>query len=442
MNHTHIEWWKPEPVHGDVHGDWWMEGRAGSGGWVPPVSAIPFWAAILFTFVLLFSPQAYFPGLAVFRPALLVIGTGIVFYLSDRWVHQQPLILWTREAWLAMGLFIWAAATVPFSIWPGGSASMLFDQFFKTLTMFWLLAHVVSSTNRLYQIAAALTVMGVGLSGFAIYNYASGAFIANDGVERLVGNEGGLTKNPNDMALMINLIMPLTISLFLSSKTIARRAVLLGAIVCELATVVMTYSRAGALTIGIIFVLYMWKLRRRRERSWLFAVAAVGILSLPMVPSSYYERLSTISSIESDQTGSSQERWSDMTIALKSILSNPIKGHGVGMNVNTMRDARGQEGRAVHNVYLEHALDLGLPGLMLFLLLVASCVKAARVAQERSMMKGKDTLFHLAQGIEISLIAYLVEGMFHPVSFQFYFYYIASLAVAVRRLALSEESYA
>jgi O-antigen ligase len=270
----------------------------------------------------------------------------------------------------------------------------------------------------------------------------TGAFIGNDGVERLVGNEGGLTKNPNDMALMINLITPLTISLFLNSKTMAHRMLLLCAIGCEIATVVMTYSRAGALTIGIIFVLYIWKLRRRQERSWLFAVAVVGILALPMIPSTYYERLSTISSIDSDQTGSSQERWSDMTIALKAFLSNPIKGYGVGMNVNTMREVRGQDGRAVHNVYLEHALDLGLPGLVIFLLLVASCVKAARSAQLQSLLKKNDALFYLAQGIEVSLIAYIVEGMFHPVSYHFYFYYIASLAVAARQIGVSEESYA
>jgi O-antigen ligase len=131
-----------------------------------------------------------------------------------------------------------------------------------------------------------------------------------------------------------------------------------------------------------------------------------------------------------------------MTIALKAFLSNPIKGYGVGMNVNTMREVRGQDGRAVHNVYLEHALDLGLPGLVIFLLLVASCVKAARSAQLQSLLKKNDALFYLAQGIEVSLIAYIVEGMFHPVSYHFYFYYIAGLAVAARQLGVSEESYA
>jgi len=436
MNHAQTEWWRPEPVRGN----WWTAVCSRSGSWKPPVSAVPFWAAVVFTAVTLFSPQSYFPELAVFRPALTVAGLGIVSYLSDRWVHGQPVVCWTREVYLVMALFLWAAATIPFSIWPGGSASMLLNQFLKTVTLFWLLAHVVSSIRRLYQIAWALSLMAVVLSGFAVYNHLNGAFV--EGSERLMGNEGGLTKNPNDMALMINLITPLTIGLFLSAQTSAHRALLCAALGCEITTVVLTYSRAGALTLGCVFLLYAWKLRRRRERSLLYTLAVLGLLALPLVPSSYYERLSTIGSIEADRTGSSQERWADMRIAFKAALANPIKGYGVGMNVNTMNEVRGQDGRMVHNVYLEHALDLGFPGLLLFLLLLASCLHAARAVQGRSGATGDDRLFNLAQAIEVSLIAYAVQGMFSPVSFQFYFYYFAALAVATRRLGVTAPTYA
>ena len=127
-----------------------------------------------------------------------------------------------------------------------------------------------------------------------------------------------------------------------------------------------------------------------------------------------------------------------MTIALQTFLSNPLKGSGLGMNVLTMNQARG-DWRAVHNVYLEHALDLGLPGLILFLLLLTACLKAALFAQRRSEAAGQRRLFHMAEAVQVSLIAYGVAAMFHPVSYQFYFYYIASLAVAARQLSLAQE---
>lgn len=433
MEHTRSDWWRAEPATVE----WWTRGPSTRDQWQPPRTGAPFWAGVGFTVVMLFSPQAYFPELASLRPAFLLAGIGIATYLYDRWVHRQPFILWTREMRLAAGLFLWAAATLPLSLWPGGSFSLLTDQYIKTLAIFWLLAHVLSSTERLRQIVWALTWMAVALSGFAVYNYLTGAVV--QGVdERLMGNEGSLTKNPNDMALMINLILPLTIGLFLSSKTFPLRMVLLAAIACEVATVVLTYSRAGSLALGVIFTLYLWKMRRRPERKLLYAVLVAGMLALPLLPSSYFDRLSTISSIESDRTGSSQERWRDMTIAFTTFLSNPIKGFGIGMNVLTMNQARG-EWRAVHNIYLEHALDLGVPGLLMFLLLLLACLQAARSAQRKSAMQGDNRLFHLSEAIEISLMVYAVEGMFHPVSYHIYFYYIAGLAVAVRRLSLTPE---
>jgi putative inorganic carbon (hco3(-)) transporter len=295
------------------------------------------------------------------------------------------------------------------------------------------------TTDRLRQIAWALTLMAIALSGFAVYNYLTGAFALGGASDRVMGNEGSLTKNPNDMALMINLVIPLTIGLFLSSKDLLFRGILLAAIACEAATVVLTYSRAGALTLGVIFSLYFWKLRRRPERRLLYAVLMAAVLALPLLPSTYFDRLSTITSIESDQTGSSQERWTDMTIALQTFLSNPLKGSGLGMNVLTMNQARG-DWRAVHNVYLEHALDLGVPGLILFVLLMTACLQAAVLAQRRSQAAGQPRLFHMAEAIQVSLIAYGVAAMFHPVSYQFYFYYIASLAVAARQLSQTQET--
>jgi len=428
MERAQTEWWRPETSADD----WWATHRSDS--WRPPETILPFVGAVGFMGVLLFSPQAYFPWLGAFRPALLLAGIGIVSYLHDRWVQRLPVIVWTRPMRLVAALFVWAAVTAPLSIWPGGSIALLTDQYLKTVVIFWLLAHVLASTKRLSQFASMLTLMAILLSGFAVYNYRTGAVIQG-AEDRVMGNEGSLTKNPNDMALTINLIIPLTVALFLSTEAMSVRLLILAAIACEAVTVVLTYSRGGALTLAVIFALYTWKLRRRAERKLLYAVLIAGVLALPLLPSSYFDRVGTIASIDSDRTGSSQERWRDMTIALAGVLENPIKGFGFGMNVFTMNQQRG-EWRAVHNVYLEHALDLGLPGLAIFLVLLASCLRAVRTAQTRSEAAGDPRLFHIAEAIQISLIAYAVAAMFHPVSYHLYFYYLAGLAVAAHQLSL------
>jgi hypothetical protein len=141
--------------------------------------------------------------------------------------------------------------------------------------------------------------------------------------------------------------------------------------------------------------------------------------------------MSTITNVEADRTGSAQERMSDMIIAAKTIMANPLIGAGMGMNMLVMREARGGW-LGVHNVYLEHALDLGLIGLGMFVLLLWSCIRAVSRIQEQS---SSPELVFLAQGLEISLIAYATAAMFHPVSYQYYFYYIAGLAIGARAIA-------
>jgi probable O-glycosylation ligase (exosortase A-associated) len=366
-----------------------------------------------------------------------VIGIGA--YLIDRLNHGAPLFMRVRQLWLIGALAGWAIVTVPFSIWPGGSVAFLTGQYFKTLAIFWLLSHTAVTLLRLRQVAWSLSLMAVGLAMFTIYNYASGVFIdqaANQ--DRVVGNEGALTKNPNDLALMVNIIIPLTAALLLSSMHAAVRATLLGMLALEGLTVILTFSRGGFLTLGAIILVYMWKLRRRAERVWMYGLLVVVLLCVPLLPSTYFDRMSTIIHTEADSTGSAGERWTDMMIAMKHAFSSPIVGAGVGMNVLAMNEARGGGWRPVHNVFLELTLDLGVPGVLVFVALLVACLKSTiQVQQRAARAPDMKTLGQLAEGIQISLLAFTLAALFHPVSYHPYFYYLAALALAAHAVSRS-----
>jgi hypothetical protein len=84
--------------------------------------------------------------------------------------------------------------------------------------------------------------------------------------------------------------------------------------------------------------------------------------------------------------------------------------------------------RAVHNTYLEYAVDLGMPGLVLFVLLLRSCWRSVSAARRTASPETAQ----LAEGIEISLLAFSVAAFFHPAAYEFYFYFVAGLAVAAK----------
>jgi O-antigen ligase len=86
----------------------------------------------------------------------------------------------------------------------------------------------------------------------------------------------------------------------------------------------------------------------------------------------------------------------------------------------------------VHNVYLQYAVDLGLPGLLLFLWLFVSVFRRARRVRRLSLRTS--TLREVgvaARGVQTALCAFAVAALFYPVAYQFYFFLIAGLALAV-----------
>jgi len=400
----------------------------------PTDSPVPFWCLIGFTFILLISPQSYFPLLGSLRIALVTAVVALTAYLWDRIVHRRPFPVVTREIWIAASLAGWAALTIPFSYWPGGSVSFLLDVYLKTLVIFWLITVTVNRLSRFRQMAWGLTLMGIPVAMTAIGNYLSGVFIggpASQSLNRIVGYEAPLTENPNDLALMLNLILPLTLALWWSHPRRIVRIILLAVVALDVLAVIATFSRAGFLELVFIFLIYSWKYRDRYRPNLVAAVLVVALACLALLPTNYVDHIGTILNKESDQTGSASERWNDMAAATNFVFEHPILGAGIGMNILALNKERGAHWRMVHNLYLEYAVDLGLIGLSLFLVLQIGCFRLIGEVQRRSARMPKlHELSCLAEGVRISLAAFSVGVFFYPVAYQFYFYYLAGLAIA------------
>src|SRR5688500_11887998 len=125
-------------------------------------------------------------------------------------------------------------------------------------------------------------------------------------------------------------------------------------------------------------------------------------------------------------------------------MHNPIFGVGIGADMLALNEYRGTDTyRSVHNAYLQYAVDLGLPGLILFAWLHIMCFRNARRVERRA--DAEPALRHLAPlaaGIQISLVAFFVAAMFHPIAYQFYFFTVAGLAVALKNASRAETVHA
>jgi hypothetical protein len=440
-----LEWWRPLPPEGAAPAGPPAEAvRARAGLPVPSQSAVPFVALCAFSFVMLLAPQSIVPALAPFRLALVAGLIALSATIGPRFFQGRPIGLWTREVKIAVALGAWTVVTLPFSMWPGGSVNVLTGTFFKSLALFWLNANVIDSVPRLKRLTLVLALCSLPLAMTAMRHYLAGDVTAGGSYKefmRIEGYDAPLTHNPNDLALMLNLLLPFAVAQAMLARNRAARLGLWGLAALDAVGVVLTFSRGGFLTLATIAFLFYRHLQKRKSLpSWLVPAALAGLLALPLLANTTYVRhLMTIANYKSDPTGSAQARFGDMVTATRVSLNHPLIGAGAGMNTLALNEARGPAWKMIHNVYLEYAVDLGLPGLLLFLMLFFGCVKAARRGEDAGVPGEDDeesaTLAACGRALRYALIGFGVAAVFHPVAYHFYFYGLGGLAVAVGALA-------
>jgi O-antigen ligase len=439
--HPTTAWWRTEPIRRIAPAVSAVRRRNPVAS---TASVVAFRALVTFTIILLLSPQAWFPALGQLRIAFVAAVLAIGAHLLDRMVHGRgDAPPFNAEIGIALLLVSWAVMTIPVSYWVGGSVEVLTSTYLKAVAFFWLVGTLATSVGRLRTIAWTLVCCAVPLAIVGIKNYLAGDVLSTGvpGLTRIYGYMGGsgIAANPNDLALMLNLIIPIAAAMMIATRKLVLRGLAAAVMLLSIGGVIVTFSRAGFLTLAATGIMLLAVLIRRHSAGAAGFLVVVALVAPLFVPDSYFKRLSTITDIEADQTGSAQGRWHDVVMASGIVLQNPIVGAGIGNDMLALNKYRGKATyRSVHNAYLQYAVDLGLPGMLLFAWLHIKCFRSARRVEQRS--KREDALRPLgalAAGVQVSLVTFFVAAMFHPIAYQFYFFTIAGLAVALHNTARS-----
>lgn len=417
--------------------EWWRPGlppRVGDANHRSQRSIVAFWALMFFMFSLLIAPQSFVPGLGALHLAAVAVAVACTAHVATTFRRGHSVFGTHRSLLWAGALAGWALLTAPFSYWPGGTVSLLLDLYFKSLVIFWLIGVVVDTRDRLRKLVAWLTILTIPIGATAVMHFLTGTFVegGDSATPRIMGYDAPLTANPNDLALVLCMMLPLAVATGAAQRGWVTRLAFFSIAALDVVAVVITFSRTGFVTLTALALAGLLKLSRGPARLWAVAIVGLGVALVPILPDGYMQHMETITAIETDPTGSAQSRWSDTVTAANLVLANPIVGAGAGMSTLALNEARGPAWVPVHNVYLEYATDLGLPGLALFLLLLGSCVrKVMEVVRRTDNDRAPWDLRCIAQGVQMTLVAFVVAGFFHPVAYHFHFYYAAGLSTAL-----------
>ena len=406
-----------------------------------------YWGVFAFTALLFFRPQDTLPLLAPFHLPEIAALTGLVAMTVRRITRGLPPVPAASELAPLAAFAGVMVATAPFSIWPSGALSTFTELFLKVVLVFVLMTHSLTSPRLLRRFTWLIIVALGYVAARGWIDYASGTNLLQG--ERLQGAVPGLMGNPNDLAMNMVTFLPFAaFGALTRGKTLARLFAA-GVTVLMLGTILFAKSRAGFLALAVTGLLII--VQAGRLRPGLATALLVGALvAPPLMPQSFWTRISSIVNAEDDETGSREARLTLFQDGWDAFMTHPFTGVGAGQFQNYNPPERQELWRETHNVPLQVLSELGIFGGAAFMWLLAragqtlfqgwnalrprrrkggaALADAGFAPHEREWMRA-----HVAACIA-GFAGWLVSAQFGSIGYHWTLYYVVALGVAAHQI--------
>lgn len=398
----------------------------------------------------------------------LQIGSGSTPFALAALVAIPALILFIKYPWMAISIFLMLVPLENLYVYKGGmtaSSTKLFgallffllitsgslryinEAFRNTKGMLVLLFGGIALlsiliANNPQSIMASVVTLWLSIISYFILvmmvrdiktlNLATMAFIAGGVMSILhpfvlgggsAGGDilerfGGLWGDQNEFAAMLLVLIPLSLVLFLNMKHRLVRLLLLGCFVILLVGLLLTYSRGGYLSFGVMIMLAMFKFVSGKNRLKILAISVPCLIIASAIfyftfAEEFIARMETLRFLESRESvrseGSLNLRYQYyFEIAPKMFAEHPV--FGVGFRGFMQHNPYGQ---ITHNTYLEVLTGTGILGFIPFMaILYLSWRETKRVEKYAAQREKEFYLWSYAQALELGMISYFLAGMF------------------------------
>jgi len=208
------------------------------------------------------------------------------------------------------------------------------------------------------------------------------------GQERIIG----ASWDPNFLALSTATCVGLGYYALRQSRSIPVKVVMLFGLLCAVYATLMSFSRAGALILLIPAVGILFARGHRLRRA---AIIAAGVMILvALIPTTLLEeRVSSLGALPSVIAGeahvealedSLEIRLSLMAAAVRMMMANPLLGIGFGHFAARAQEYGALTNSDAHNMYLSIGGELGIPGLLIFCIILAQVLRLSQWTRHNS----------------------------------------------------------
>ena len=331
-------------------------------------------ATLAFTLILFLRPTDFVPMLGAIQPAKLVGFIAIFSWLITKLLHGDMRASRAPHGKWMIALVGGILLSSIMGSWPSASLELFSQYFVKVLLIYGLLVHLVDTKASAVKLHLTLALCAVGLALYAIYQRSAGSATIEGTRAAFVG----MLSDPNDLALVLLVYVPLFAELALGTHGIRRLfwSLLLTILI---AGVFSTLSRGGTLGLmaALAFTFYdRGRLSLRLLLAPVLAAALIGMLVLAGV-----NERSSGAFKPGELDGSAQGRLDTWEAGIRMTIHNPVFGVGFGQFAGNYgsydRNTTLPGSHAAHNSFIQTAAETGLVGFFPFMALVLLTFRVA-----------------------------------------------------------------
>jgi O-antigen ligase len=242
------------------------------------------------------------------------------------------------------------------------------------------------------------------------------------------------TVNPNGLAFIIDSMLPFVYFMALVSWRWAIPLLLLLPVLIY--ALVLTASRTGF--IGMLVVIVGIWLKSEKKALLLCVFAAMFAAVLPFISAEQKDRYLSIFRSDTKNAATADGRIEGVSESLRVAMRRPLFGHGLG----TSREVNAnyaQSDQPAHNLYAEIAQEIGLIGLLIFLLYIKSTVKNFSKSMKSLKNISSENLF-LTNAGQAMQVWFFMNLLFSFASYglsSYEWYLLPGLSVVISRLTIA-----
>jgi probable O-glycosylation ligase (exosortase A-associated) len=356
-------------------------------------------------------------------------------------------VRFTRRQGLLLFLLVWCYYTLQGSAFPV-DAGTKWDWVWKAMFFAIFLPFTLFTRKRMEGAALVivLTVGAIAISGGMKTVFGGGGY----GVLSLFVNDNSGIYESSTISTAAVGIIPLILwftrhgTIFAPDWRVRIFAYCL-ILACLLVPIGMV-SRTGLLCIGVLLLLAFRDVKRRA--AFLVAGATLGLVALPFLPQSYWDRMSTIGEADGDESASTRVAVWQWT--LDYVAENPTGGgfdayrankftyklpvrKGEGNMSSVHYDVVTDKGRAFHSAFFEVLGEQGYPGFAAWLALqLMGLWQMEKIRRRWKKRTGPDQQWQapLATALQYSHVIYLVGAAFQGIAYQPFIMMLIGLQIA------------